>query len=340
MVLLLAPAEDFLVKPGVVSWEEMSSSTFDSTWRLPDKRKAKGQDLLQEMRTLAVLEFETRDSSGSVYRGLGDLALAIRTKADQATWLRVVLESAPELEREWGSDLRELLLESSIRKPKWDPDDDSSRDGMLLGSAWDLSVEGEPWKSIDVETNAQQAATIIRANLAMIKTAENDYRAYFDIPGSSYEEIYPREEGYVRGEDPQGNEFAALKLYFRCELPLWYPDYRCDLRMLNRIDSQGNLVCDIYSTSGDFHWLAGRDIYLPLQSSSGEEKQRAGYLVVRQYGFDLDGVPDDDGDVQAALRQSLGSLKLRAEKLAGALGSASEDTGSARVPAFEVRGRR
>ena len=103
------------------------------------------------------------------------------------------------------------------------------------------------------------------------------------------------------------------------------------------IDAEGRLVCDIYSTSDDFHWLAGRDVYLALDTSDGV---RAAYLVVRQYGFDLDGVPDSEKNVREALRGSLGSLRLRAERLAGPSPSARADRGPARVPEFPVRGQR
>ena len=75
------------------------------------------------------------------------------------------------------------------------------------------------------------------------------------------------------------------------------------------------------------------------ERASTGDGTRAGYLVVRQYGFDLDDVPDKEKNVREALRGSLGALKLRAETLAGPAGAAA-DRGPARVPKFPVWGRR
>lgn len=338
----LSSTGDFQLEARNIKSSELSPKHFDVQWRLPAKRKEKGRDLLSEMERLAALRFEAKDAAGRRYRSLGDLIGAARLESNRSKWLAGVLKSAPKLESDWGAALRELLLDGTLRKADWDPEDNSAKDGLLLAPSWKLEEEGAPWNGLEVNPRAQQGAVVIRADLAKIKQAENDYRTYPDIPGASYEEIYPLGNSYVKCEDESGRCFSSLRLYFRSELPLWYPDYSCDLRLLNWVDQGGRLNCDIYSTSEDFHWLAGRDVYLPLERTTAGEAQseRAGYLVVRQYGFDLDGVPDGEDNVQSALRQSLGSLKRNAEALAGREGSARADSGPARVPEFEVWGSR
>ncbi|MEM7306970.1 MAG: hypothetical protein AAF682_09885 [Planctomycetota bacterium] len=332
--LTLSAPDEVTVEATELAWEQLSPQLFDLAWQLPDERTAPGRDLLAEMERLAALRLEARGPRGEEYRCLGDLARAARAADDADGWLKAVLRSSPKLEADWGAGLRELLRCSELFEKDWNPEDDGSRDGLLVGGTWDLTKEGAPFNQLEVDAIAQQGATLMFADLATIKAAENDYRLYPNDPGSSYEEIYPLADTFVRGTDPQGNGFSALRIRFRCDLPLWYPDYRCTLRLLNRIDPKGRLACDIYSTSSDFHWLAGRDVYLPLDASDGE---RVAYLVVRQYGFDLDDVPDSEKNVREALRGSLGNLRRRSEALAGEAG-ASKDRGPARIPEFVARG--
>ena len=108
-------------------------------------------------------------------------------------------------------------------------------------------------------------------------------------------------------------------------------------------------MTDIYSTSDDFYWLAGRDVYLPVETSDGE---LVAYLAVRHYGFDLDGVPDKGKNRREALRASLGNLRRKAEAIFAESGGVmrperSEDPGDSEtasprgaVPEFPVRGKR
>ena len=335
---LLGGGVEVEVAPTPLTWEELSPEVFDLDWRLPRARRGEGPDLLADLERLVALRFEARGPEGEVLRSLADLAHAITSAERPAAWLDRVLASCPQLERAWGRSLRELLVEDQLVAKRWDPGRDSPRDGILIGEAWDLTGEGEPWSGFEVEPSAQQGAALIRADLATIKRVENDFRRYPENAGADYEEIYPVQSGYRRGQDPRGRDFAAVQLFFRCELPLWYPDYSCDLRMLTCVDDAGRLECHIYSKSDDFHWLAGRDVFLPLRASDSPEGAPRGYLVVRQYGFDLDGVPDGDGDVRTALRGSLGNLKRRAE--AAAEQAPLEDPVEAQVPDFPVRGLR
>lgn len=140
----------------------------------------------------------------------------------------------------------------------------------------------------------------------------------------------------MRGEDPWGAPFAALKLRFRCDLPFPFSHYDCELAILNRVGRDGLVRCDIVSKSRDFLWLAGRDTFVPVHTSDGAW---VATLVVREFGFDLRGVPDGDDARRAGLRASLGSLKREAEALFAARGDGPRIV-TGRVPEFEVRGVR
>ncbi|MFG0318762.1 MAG: hypothetical protein ACF8XB_15920, partial [Planctomycetota bacterium JB042] len=79
--------------------------------------------------------------------------------------------------------------------------------------------------------------------------------------------------------------------------------------------------------------FAGRDVYVPVESADGEF---VAMLVVRQFGFDLAGVPDGDGDRQAAIRSTLGNLRRRAEREYGDRGEPRVLRGA--LPEPRVRG--
>jgi hypothetical protein len=162
-----------------------------------------------------------------------------------------------------------------------------------------------------VESRALDAAALFRADLVSIKAVENDYRTYRLHVGTDYEAIHPVPDSYVEAVDANGRPISALALWFRCDLPFPFTDYSCHLRILNRFAEDGTARTDIYSTSGDFHFLAGRDAFLPVETSAGE---LVACLVVRHFGFDLDGVPDGPAQRIEALRGSLGNLERKAER--------------------------
>lgn len=337
------PAGDFEVRPRTIEWAALSPGRFDLRYRLPERRATAGPDLVADMERLVALRFEWRADAEVETRTLGDLVAAARPLGPKAreAWWKQVERRAPALVAEWDEPLRQLLFDDTLYADGWDPDDDDGRDGIVQAESRDLSEEaGHPWTGLEVAPLLEQAAVLMFAEPAAIKAAENDYRAYLDDVGSDYEEIWPVPDGYARGEDPRGNAFAAVRIRFRCELPLWYPDYECDLRILSTVDRRGRLVTDIYSRSEDFHWLAGRDVYLPVETSAGE---RVATLVVRLYGFDIDDVPDKVKHRRAALRGSLGNLRRRAERrqATGRFEPAEGEVGDGpRVPPFRVLGRR
>lgn len=328
--------KEFEVESRSVAWEEAIRQGFDPAAGLPEVRSAPGRDLPSEMERLLELRFETRDRSGRVLRSFGDLAQACRsmTGRERDLWFQDLERRSPRWMQDWGEGIRELIFDEALRSKTWDPEEATVRDGLLEAEAWDLSSEGSSrWTELPNAPRAEQAAVLIHAGTPAIKRIENDFRLYRDFRGADYESIYPKKREYLRGVDANGDGFATVGLHFRCDLPFPYSDYTCHLRILNRV-VEGRLSTDIFSDSEDFHWLAGRDKYLPVETSEGEF---VGILLVRQYGFDLDGVPDKPKHRRSALRGSLGNLKRAAEALPEEerLAGGSEVT----LPNFRVFGR-
>ena len=336
--LSLAQGGLFEVRPSELDWKDLSPARFDLAFRLPEERTAPGRDLLAEMERLVQLRFEVEGPSGDSVRNFGDMVAVTRGLEDSEirAWFRSLEKTAPRLMQDWGAGLIQLLSDDYLRSKRWKPGKDHSRDGILTAESWDLSQEpAHPWVELGKRPRAEQAATLMFAEPAAIKAAENDYSLYPQDKAATYKEIYPVDGEYHRGLDPDGEPFSVVRLYFRSDLPLFYDDYRCDLRILNRVDDAGRLRTEIYSRSEDFYWLAGRDHYLPVDDSRG---QRIAQLVVRLYGFDLRGVPDGADDRRAALRASLGNLRLKAERIQRS--SSGKDTPGALVPEFVLRGKR
>lgn len=313
LLIAAAPAfaQDFEVRPSTIGWDALSKKAFDRRWTLPERRR-EGRDLLQEMRRLAVLRCRVELGEGRTASCFGDLVVAARELDGPARieWFEELGERAPKLVGDWGAGLSELLLDDHLHSDEWSPRRDHQRDGMLIADDWELDESyGSPWTELDVDVRLHQVAALFHADLATIKAVEFDFRSYPENVGADYEEIYPIRDRYSRGEGPDG-AFTAVDIKFRCDLPFPFSDYSCRLHLLNRVDSDGLARTDIYSTSSDFHYLAGRDVFLPVLDSSGEQ---VAFLAVRHFGFNLDGVPDKRHHRVDAMRASFGNLKRNSE---------------------------
>lgn len=305
---------EFEVLPQTISWQALGPASFDRQWILPEPRSVPGRDLLAEMRRLQGLRMDVRMGDGQRYLCLGDLVQAVGALEAQqrGPWLRELEQRAPKLFADWSAGLAQLFLDSKLHSPAWRPAKHDAKDGMLFSEPWNLEQEPQgPWEQLRVEPLMEQAAALIRADLATIKAVENDYRLYPSNVGADYQAIYPLADSYRLGVDPGGRPFSTLSIYFKCNLPFPFSSYRTELKILNRLDANEVLYTDIYSTSKDFHWLAGRDVFLPVVNSEG---RWVAFLVVRQFGFDLDGVPDGPDQRRQATRSSLGNLKRNAER--------------------------
>lgn len=319
LVLVLMQARE--LEPRTASWAELGREVFDPAWILPEglplARGEKGLalELEVELARLATLTVEPSRTDPDAPRSLGDLAAAAEgLDPDGIAALLARTERAqPELWRALAPVAKELLRDEKLRSARWDPEKDVGNDGIVLARPLTLSgAKTAPWSELHGSRLVQQGATLVRADLATLKAVENDFTRYPGRPGTSYESIAAVPGSFLRGSDPDGRPFAALKVRFESDLPFPFSSYDCDLRILNRVRADGRVACDIASPSPDFHWMAGRDLYLPLETSSGAF---AGTLVVRLFGFDLVSVPDGDDARRAGLRSSLGSLKREAEAL-------------------------
>ena len=326
-LLLLAalPAQgDGVLRPREASWQELTGGHLDLGRLLPaptpgelgngDERTV---DLAVLMGWLSKAEF--REEGDDWYRSFGDLVAAFAevrrdTEACDRLFARLQAE-APDVARKAGPYLLELVREEYLYDEDWNPNKNSPDDGVLFAKPWRLGqVEdrSEFWSSFGGDREVYQAAALIYADMEAIKTTESDYRNYPNRVGSRFEQIYPVSETYLTGEDPNGREYSFLRVFYESDLPFPYSSYDCNLRVLNRFDDEGRLVCDVYGESDDLYWMAGRDIFYPIETSDG---QWVAYLLVRNLGLDIDGVPDGDGPRQDAMRGFIGNLKRMAEAL-------------------------
>jgi len=318
LLLLLSLAggpKEFEVLPQTLARQQLSPMVFDRQWSLPEPRSVPGRDLLAEMRRLLALRFDLADPEGRRYQNFGDLAAAARAlpAKQREAWFTGLERAAPDLFGDWGAGFRQLLFDQRLDTARWEPADESADDGMLFADSWAMQGEKSgPWGKLDVRPLMEQGAALVFADLATIKAVENDYRAYPGNVGADYEEIFPVPGSYYLGKDEAERPFSALTIRFTCDLPFPFSDYSTRLGILNHFDDAGVLSTDIYSTSSDFHWLAGRDVFLPVTTSDGEW---VAFLLVRHFGFDLDGVPDGADDRRVALGGSMGNLKRNAERL-------------------------
>lgn len=337
-----------IVPPRAATWEEMTRDVFRPEWILPEGLPVEAKegsgpawDLMIEMPKLARLVVPASAVDAGAPRCLGDVVrdvrLARKEKRDPDAVIARVKTAQPTLWAAIEPVASEILRDEALFAKKWDPDEDDPRDGLCF--ARPLTIEKlttSPWKDVEGSKRIQQAVQLVHADLEAIKAAENDFPAYKSRPKNTYESIYPIAGSYLRGTDPAGKPFASLRMFFEADLPFPFSTYKCDLHIQNRTDAHGDFVCDIYSPHRDWLWMAGRDQFVPLRSSDGVWQAM---VMVRWFGFDMQGVPDGDDDRRAALRAGVGSLKREAEALFAAYGGPPR-TVEGRTPEFEVRGKK
>ncbi len=315
-------------------WDALLAAGLDPRWLLPDApRDARQPDLVREAE--ALLARDLAAGPGDPLRTLGDWVRALAPLADapreRDARLRELLDARPAL-ADVREPLEQLLRDASFRDARrWRPGKDRDDDGFWMGAAWDLRTEGRaPWSELEGATEAWQGATLVHADAAALLAAEQDLAAYDGHAGARYLRIAPR--AFLRGADPDERPFAAVRTEFERDLPFPFGTYEYDLWTLYRVGGDGRLRAHVTTRSEDFHWLAGCDTHLPVATSDGE---LVALLVVRRFGFDLDGVPDGDGSRRDALREGLGNFKRTAEARAAARGGPLRPAEG--VPAFVVR---
>ncbi len=300
--------------PAPLDWNEVSDVAFDLDWRLPTKPGGSERDLVTRMKVMLDQRFSATDdvpwarSFGDAVRALRDLSPPER-KRELATMRRAV----PDAWAAYGHQLSDLLDDAILPTDDWDPTEPSTSDGFIEGPTYDVTkIKRAPWSDLDGATQLYQVATLMDADLVSIKAAENDYDAYLKRRHAGYEEVYAVRGSYRAGSKPDGTPFAAIKVYFRCDLPFPFSGYDGTLNVMSQLDTDGHLVTDFYCLGDDFYWMAGRDTCVPVYDSEGAWVTS---VVVRQSGFDLTGVPDGSDERAASNRGILGNVKMLAERI-------------------------
>ncbi len=325
--LATAQIREVRVAPRDVDWATATKEGFDPSRAMPWATGGPESSVHAAMRELVALRFESVDGDeDEVYaRSFGDLVAACARLRDrpraQAMLLDRLKRSRPDIWKQVGKWLPGLVKDQYLRSSDWDPAVERDDDGFVFGEPIRIGGPQLPnWREVEGSHLVQQAATLIYADLAAMETVENDYRPYYDHVGATYETLTPVPGSLLRGKGPDDRPFSMLRIRFKSDLPFPFSSYSCDLQLLKRIDADGFLEGWTEDRSPDFYWLSGCAIYLPVFDS---EQNFVALLTVRQFGFDMRGVPDGDADRRTSLRGLLGNLKRRAEALWAAR---SEDT--------------
>lgn len=303
---------------------------FDTRWILPAPPVE--HDLARRMAALAALRFESatgaEDGAGeggeqgdgeraarpAWTRSFGDLVRAFGAerrdaKAVEARLARLRSEH-PAIWAQVREVLPDLVRTRRLSTREWDADESADDDGFHRGVTWSLKGRSErTWAELDGDRDVHQMATLAWTDPLTLKHAENDFTTYMQRAGTSYLEIGVAPRSVVRGEDALG-PFASLTIRSRSDLPFPFGTYTSEVDVLCVPGPGGSVLTHVVSLSDDFHWLAGRDHWIPVRDADGA---LVATLIVRELGFDLDGVPDGAGARDAAIRSAVGHLKLEAE---------------------------
>jgi len=182
--------------------------------------------------------------------------------------------------------------------------------GVVFGSDWSiLPGQGrvDAWNRLEGRPLVLQAVASVLADFDSIQRAQRDYVHLLEERKDDLLDLYPIAGSYVCGEDPKGRPFASLSEQQLHDLPWPYANVPCELHVLERAEEGGRFVTETYSTSRDFYWLAGRDLYLPVDG---------GFLLVTSFGMDVRGVPDSRGDIADRMKSRLVSIQQDAERRA------------------------
>jgi hypothetical protein len=309
-----------------VSWSEFCRNHFQPDWALPMPTQKEVGDLPVDL-VAWFQEFTTRDFAlapgtapqpGHQPFGFGDLAIRLAPLREDSQALLLELErlspSLPGMSKSERRNLGELLCDAGLYRKNWTPDDNLKDDGILHLQSWELKDNADRsalWKERSGDDTVLRSAALVFADLDAWFTAENDVDAYFTHAANRFEKVSIPSASRVRTKSPQGLEARAQIFRVLSDLPFPFGDYGGDNRVRLSVRPDSLVMNEVYmAKSDDFHWLAGRDVFLPLRSSTGDF---IGLVIVQEFGFDIDGVPESDGNRKAAVRAALGNKKRQAE---------------------------
>lgn len=315
MLLALAPSRD--EGAAAVVLPNLGAVGFDERYLLPRSIIEHERSVVRRIQSWVDSKWQVRGADGTVAeRTTGDLVAAIRNEeaSKRAAARARVLEGAG-VTGEARAIFDALLDDARITRADWNPDEGHDDDGLWepapLVSESSLGIPGA-----GDSITFRQGAALLFADMKTIKRVERDFTKYPARAGTDYESIEmtggSKKAGEVKGLGP----VVAYHCDFISDLPFPFGTYRCDLAVIDRLDDAGRLRCDIHAAGGDFHFMTGCDVYIPLRTSDGVV---VAWCVSRIFSFDLDGVPDGDSDRAAALRTSVLNLKRDAERATAGL---------------------
>lgn len=323
----------------VLDWGEVSTARLDPSRALPWPASTHPDSVRGLVERFAGARW--RDAEGEELATGDVLAQLIARRAvpdELEAALAAVQERWPAAFESFGGLLADLVRDRDVRGDDWLPSRGTAHDGFHVGPELQIGKDPMPsWRDVRGSKTVQQAATFIRADLVALELAENDYRRYRQHVGTTYESIYPVPGSVLRSSADAASPFAALQVAFVCDLPFPFSSYSCELQVLKRLGEGGLLQTDTWSDSRDFFWIAGSNVYVPIEKGDGTF---VGMVAVRTFGFDLRGVPDGDSDRLAGLRAVLGNLKRGAEALFAGRDEERELVLRGTIPSVPILGRR
>lgn len=242
---------------------------------------------------------------------------AAETKKD----LAVIREKYPAIWAEVSAVLPSLVQNDFLYSKAWDPWKEESNagennDGLFFLPYWKIKPVASRdaiWRSDLSDPKVYQGGVVIFGALDAIKRAERDYRLYPKHVKMGYFAAAPIENSYWVGVDQNGNEFTALEVYFRQDLPFPYDSTRYAMKLFDHYNADGFYVSEYYSSNRvDLNWMAGRDTFFPLKDAKNET---FGYLISTHLGFDIRNLPEGDKDRILSIRGSWGNIKRMVEGL-------------------------
>lgn len=312
-------------------WERFVSQVFDPALCLPEPTAAElgaGRrqvlHLPSALRAWVERDFALADgaaaAAGHRVRRLGDLVKELRPLArDERAFASRLAQLAAELpglsprDAEW---LSQLLRDAALHDEDWDPDDDEPDDGLLLVEPWELDpkVAGRHdfWRGREGNGFVYQLAAFYFADAPAIAATDCDLAAYKTHTNNDYEDIHAVPGSLVRGRDARDLPFAYYRVFYTWDVDFPYSTYDCDLHVFIHVDDDGHLVTETCSQSADVYWAASRDLFLPVFDRDGEW---VCMLLAQQFGVDVRGVPDGEGNRLEAYRSMVGSKKKLCEAL-------------------------
>ncbi len=329
--MILAALCSFALLQDPISWERFTAEVFDPALCLPEptaRELLDGRDEIVHLpaamrawvkRDFALAEGEEAGADHQAWL-LGDLVQELRPVARDKKELKRKLEQLQgqlagfgARDAEW---LSQLLRDNELHERGWDPDDDEPDDGLLLTPEWELDekVKGRHsfWKNRGGNGYVYQLAAFYFADAISIATTDCDLESYKEHANNEYEAIYAVPGSLLRGKDPQGRPFAYYQVFYTWDIDFPYSTYDCELHVYIHVDDDGNLVTDTMSNSEDLYWAASRDLFLPVFDRDGEW---VCMLLAQQFGVDVDGVPDGEGDRLEGYRGLVGSKKKLCEAM-------------------------